>query len=261
MIAYFSAVIINFGDFARFSKSEKSMRRGNFYGLPVSLAFFTFLSLFTTAGAYIVLQGGEGEPLTNPARSSGWSATCSSRSSRRSRSSSPRSASTWCELHPARLRPVEPRAAADQLQDGRLSHGRTRLHRRRTLGRDDQPDRPADVRRHPGRDPRAALRCLVADYYIVQRRSIKVADLFSMDEAGRYFYQRGWNMRALIAIGIAAIFSSPRCGYRPSPAQRVRLGDRRPHRRGSLHRGDVEYRPPVILERTPRPQWSRPEPE
>ena len=37
MIAYFSAVIINFGDFARFSKTEKAMRRGNFYGLPVSL--------------------------------------------------------------------------------------------------------------------------------------------------------------------------------------------------------------------------------
>ena len=35
---------------------------------------------------------------------------------------------------------------------------------------------------------------LVADYYIVQRRSIKVADLFSMDEGGRYFYQKGWNI-------------------------------------------------------------------
>lgn len=43
------------------------MRRGNLLGLPVSLAFFTFLSLFITAAAYVVLQDGRGEPLTNPA--------------------------------------------------------------------------------------------------------------------------------------------------------------------------------------------------
>ncbi|MFC3397238.1 cytosine permease [Microbacterium amylolyticum] len=54
MVAYFSAVIINYGDFSRFSRSEKSMRLGNFLGLPVSLAFFSFLSLFITAGAYDV---------------------------------------------------------------------------------------------------------------------------------------------------------------------------------------------------------------
>lgn len=67
MIAYFSAVIINFGDFARFSKDEKSMKFGNFLGLPVSLTFFTFLALFITAGSYVVLQGGEGTPSTSPA--------------------------------------------------------------------------------------------------------------------------------------------------------------------------------------------------
>lgn len=52
MIAYFSAVIINFGDFARFTRSDREMKRGgNLLGLPVSLTFFTLLSLFITAGA------------------------------------------------------------------------------------------------------------------------------------------------------------------------------------------------------------------
>lgn len=67
MIAYFSAVIINFGDFSRFSRTERGMKIGNFTGLPVSLAFFTFLALFITAGAYVVYQDGQGDPLTNPA--------------------------------------------------------------------------------------------------------------------------------------------------------------------------------------------------
>nr|WP_245999149.1 cytosine permease [Paracoccus methylarcula] len=51
MVAYFAAVIINFGDFSRFVKTEGQMRRGNFWGLPVSMAFFSFIALFITAGA------------------------------------------------------------------------------------------------------------------------------------------------------------------------------------------------------------------
>ncbi|HLS02817.1 MAG TPA: NCS1 family nucleobase:cation symporter-1, partial [Beutenbergiaceae bacterium] len=67
MIAYFAAVVVNFGDFSRQTTSVKAMRWGNFWGLPVSLTFFTFLALFITAGAYIVYQDGAGEPATNPA--------------------------------------------------------------------------------------------------------------------------------------------------------------------------------------------------
>src|SRR5699024_6405676 len=67
MIAYFAAVVVNFGDFSRQTTSMKAMRRGNFWGLPISLTFFTFLALFITAGAYMVYQGGQGEPATNPA--------------------------------------------------------------------------------------------------------------------------------------------------------------------------------------------------
>src|SRR5699024_4399401 len=65
--AYSATEEDNFGDYARFSGTTRQMRRGNFLGLPVSLAFFTFLSLFITAGAYIVYQDGAGQPLTNPA--------------------------------------------------------------------------------------------------------------------------------------------------------------------------------------------------
>ena len=32
IVAYFAALLLNFGDFARFAKSEKDMKRGNFWG-------------------------------------------------------------------------------------------------------------------------------------------------------------------------------------------------------------------------------------
>src|SRR3546814_444528 len=62
MVAYFAAVVINYGDFARFVKSERQMRIGNFLGLPVSLAIFSLIALVITAGTVVVF----GETLTNP---------------------------------------------------------------------------------------------------------------------------------------------------------------------------------------------------
>lgn len=48
---------------------------------------------------------------------------------------------------------------------------------------------------------------LIADYYIVQKRDLVLPDLFSADPQGRYHYEQGWNKRALLAVGLAALFS------------------------------------------------------
>ena len=241
MIAYFSAVIINFGDFARFSKTEKAMRRGNFYGLPVSLTFFTFLSLFTTAGAYIVLQGGEGEPLTNPAEIVGLVGNVFLTII----------AAITFVIATIGINLVAnfipPAYDLSNLNPQRISF-KTGGYLTAALGfivgalwvaTISQIGLPMFV------DTLGAILAplygvLVADYYIVQRRSIKVADLFSMDEGGRYFYQKGWNMRALIAIGIAAIFSIAAVWV---PALHGLSGFAwvigAAARRGAVHRGDV----------------------
>ena len=39
IIAYFAALLLNFGDFARFGTNEAAMKRGNFYGLPSTSSF------------------------------------------------------------------------------------------------------------------------------------------------------------------------------------------------------------------------------
>src|SRR5690606_2345347 len=41
MIAYFAAVVINYGDFSRFVKTQGDMKKGNFTGLPLNIAFFS----------------------------------------------------------------------------------------------------------------------------------------------------------------------------------------------------------------------------
>ncbi|MEQ3554253.1 NCS1 family nucleobase:cation symporter-1 [Pseudonocardia nematodicida] len=208
MIAYFSAVIINFGDFSRFSRSEASMKRGNLTGLPVSLAFFTFLSLFITAGAYIVLQDGQGEPLTNPAEIVGLvgnpfltvlaavTFVVATIGINLVANFIP-PAYDLCNLAPRRI---------SFRGGGLITAGVGFVIGGLWVATIEQIGLPTFV------DTLGALLAplygvLVADYYIVQRRSLKVADLFTMDPAGRYHYTRGWNLRAIAVIAVSACFS------------------------------------------------------
>ena len=55
MIAYFAAVVINYGDFSRFVKTEGDMRKGNLLGLPLNIAFFSLIALIVTAGTVAIL--------------------------------------------------------------------------------------------------------------------------------------------------------------------------------------------------------------
>lgn len=208
MIAYFSAVIINFGDFARFSKSEKTMKRGNFYGLPVSLTFFTFLSLFTTAGAYIVLQGGEGTPMTNPAEIVGLvgnvfltilaavTFVIATVGINLVANFIP-PAYDLANLAPQRISfkaggylTAALGFIVGALWTAVIGTGGLALFVD-TLGAFLAP----------------LYGVLVADYYIIQRRSLKIAELYSMSPEGRYHYKSGWNIRAIVAVCVAAVFS------------------------------------------------------
>ncbi|MXV43702.1 NCS1 family nucleobase:cation symporter-1 [Saccharibacter sp. 17.LH.SD] len=45
-VSYFSAPMLNFGDFARYARERSDLRKGNFWGLPVN--FFGFVALVVT---------------------------------------------------------------------------------------------------------------------------------------------------------------------------------------------------------------------
>ncbi|WP_147915953.1 NCS1 family nucleobase:cation symporter-1 [Ruania zhangjianzhongii] len=208
MVAYFAAVVVNFGDFARFTRTTRAMRRGNFLGLPVSLAFFTFLSLFTTAGAYIVYQDSTGEPLTNPADIV-------------AQVGNPfliviaaitfLLATVGINLVANFIPPAYDLA---NLMPSKISFkvggaitavfgfiiGGLWVAAIGNMGL------PAFV------DTLGAILAplygiLVVDYYVLRRGRLSVPDMFSGDPAGVYWYRNGWNRRALAAGGLAAIFS------------------------------------------------------
>lgn len=208
MVAYFAAVVINFGDFARNVKTEKGMKFGNLTGLPISLALFTFLSVFITAGAYVAFQDGQGDPLTNPADIVGLVDNVPL---------TVLAAVTFLLatlginvvanfIPPAySLSNINPEKISFQragmitgiagfvigaLWVGFISHiGIARFVD--TLGAVLAP----------------LYGIIVADYYLVRKQKLALQDLYSMASTGAYYFNKGWNTRAIAAFGVAAVFS------------------------------------------------------
>jgi NCS1 family nucleobase:cation symporter-1 len=50
IVAYFAALLLNFGDFARFGRDEAAMKAGNFFGLPINFLVFSIITVIVTAG-------------------------------------------------------------------------------------------------------------------------------------------------------------------------------------------------------------------
>ena len=64
IVAYFAALLLNFGDFARFGKDEGAMKMGNFLGLPVNFLVFSIITVIVTAGTLKVF----GQAIMDPVR-------------------------------------------------------------------------------------------------------------------------------------------------------------------------------------------------
>jgi nucleobase:cation symporter-1, NCS1 family len=62
IVAYFAALLLNFGDFSRFAKSEAAMKKGNFWGLPVNFIVFALITVIVTGGSMRVF----GEAIMDP---------------------------------------------------------------------------------------------------------------------------------------------------------------------------------------------------
>jgi NCS1 family nucleobase:cation symporter-1 len=62
VVAYFSGPMLNFGDFSRYAKNFKQVKRGNLLGLPINFVLFSLLTVLTAAATIPVY----GELITDP---------------------------------------------------------------------------------------------------------------------------------------------------------------------------------------------------
>ncbi|ARU88777.1 NCS1 family nucleobase:cation symporter-1 [Pseudomonas sp. M30-35] len=204
MVAYFAAVVINYGDFARFVKTQKQMTIGNFLGLPVSLAIFSMIALVITAGTVVVF----GETLTNPtdiiARVDNLTLTIIA-------AITFFAATVGINLVANFIPPAYDIAnlAPDRISartGGFITAGIAFFIGALWVSFISQVGIAGFV------DTLGAVLAplygiIVADYYLIRKQNLNLQHLFSADQDASYYYDGGWNRKAMVAFAIASIFS------------------------------------------------------
>jgi NCS1 family nucleobase:cation symporter-1 len=203
MVAYFAAVMINFSDFSRYARDKRAMVVGNLVGLPFNMILFSALALLTTAGAAVVY----GEAIINPTEIVG-------------RTDSVLLGVIAAITFFAATVGINLVANFIPAVNGIASLAPSRIGFRKaglitsvfalviggfwtsfisefgisgfvnTLGATLAP----------------IYGIMIVDYYLLRKEALKRDDLYDM-EGGTYHYSGGWNRNALIAFGIAAVFS------------------------------------------------------
>lgn len=204
MISYFAAVVINYGDFSRFVKTEKEMKRGNLWGLPANIAFFSLITLLMTGGAAVVF----GEIMTDPtmmiervnnttltviAALMFFAATVG--------------INLVANFVPVAYNLVNLAPAKINFRLGGIITsiigfviGAFWVSTISQIG-------IFGFVNTLGAILAPVFGIMIADYYLLKGGKLNLQDLYSADPTGEYFYDKGWNKKAIIAFVISSIFS------------------------------------------------------
>src|ERR1700743_188977 len=199
IVAYFAALLLNFGDFSRFARDERAMKVGNLLGLPVNFIVFAIITVIVTAGTVKVFGAAIMDPVEiverigNPIVVAIGSITFIVATLGINTGAifvSP--AYDIANLYPEKI-------------DFRLGGLITSI-----LSVLVCPwlfvSSPQAITLFVsifGAVLGPMFGIMVADYYLVKHQTVTVNDLYSMSPTGRYFYDGGWNRNAVIALAVS----------------------------------------------------------
>ena len=204
MVAYFAAVVINFGDFARFVKNEKEMRKGNLWGLPGNIFLFSFITLMVTAGTVSVF----GETLTNPtemvARVGHLGLTIIA-------AFAFFAATIGINMVANFIPPAYDLANLIPSKINFRTGGLITSIVGFVIGA-FWVSVISNIGMFPFVNTLGAILApvygiMIVDYYVIKNQRIDVNQLFSTKKGGKYYYNDGWNQKAFVAWAIAGVFS------------------------------------------------------
>src|SRR5438046_5550700 len=199
-VTYFAALYLNFCDFSRYAKDKATVRTGNLWGLPVNLMLFSLVAGLTTIAAFRVY----GQVLLHPeqisAKFDSWFLALLA-------------ALTFAVatlginvvanvVSPAfDFSNVFPRVTNFK-RGGYIAAGIALVL---------YPFAPWEGNAAAfvgaiGATMGPLLGVILVDYYLIAKGAVNVDALYQ--EHGEYRYEGGWNVNALVAAGIGAVFSS-----------------------------------------------------
>ena len=199
-ITYFAALYLNFCDFSRYAKDEKTLRKGNLWGLPINLLAFCLVAGVTTTAAYTVY----GEVLLHPdqisAKFESWFlallaaltfAVATLGINVVANFVSP--AFDFANVFPRRI---------NFKRGGYIAA---------LIALVLYPFAPwetgaANFVNFIGSTMGPIFGVMMVDYYLIRKSRLKVAALY--DENGEFRFRNGWHGNAFIAFAVGAVFSS-----------------------------------------------------
>jgi NCS1 family nucleobase:cation symporter-1 len=203
IVAYFAALLLNFGDFSRFAKSEKAMKVGNFWGLPVNFLVFSIITVIVTGGSIKLFGEAIMDPvlivqkINNPVASIVGSITFIV-------------ATMGINIVANFVSPAYDIAnLAPQKINFKMGGLITSI-----LSVLVCPwlfvSSPHAITLFVsifGAVLGPMFGIMIADYYLVKRQHVVTADLYSMSPQGSLYFDGGWNKKAIIALVISGVVS------------------------------------------------------
>ncbi len=199
-ITYFAALYLNFCDFSRYAKDKDAVRKGNLWGLPVNLIAFSLVAGVTTIAAFKVY----GEVLLHPeqisAKFDSWVLALIAALTFAVATLGINVVANFVSAA-FDISNVFPKSIS--FKKGGFIAAAIAL----VL----YPFAPwegnaAQFVNAIGSVMGPLLGIILVDYYLVAKGNINVQALY--EEHGEYRYEGGWNLNALIATGIGALFST-----------------------------------------------------
>lgn len=199
-ITYFAALYLNFCDFSRYAKDKDAVRKGNLWGLPVNLIAFSLVAGVTTIAAFKVY----GEVLLHPeqisAKFDSWVLALIAAMTFAVATLGINVVANFVSAA-FDISNVFPKSIS--FKKGGFIAAAIAL----VL----YPFAPwegnaAQFVNAIGSVMGPLLGIILVDYYLVAKGNINVQALY--EEHGEYRYEGGWNLNALIATGIGALFST-----------------------------------------------------
>lgn len=199
-ITYFAALYLNFCDFSRYAKNKDAVRKGNLWGLPVNLIAFSLVAGVTTIAAFKVY----GEVLLHPeqisAKFDSWVLALIAAMTFAVATLGINVVANFVSAA-FDISNVFPKSISFK-KGGYIAAAIALVL---------YPFAPwegnaAQFVNAIGSVMGPLLGIILVDYYLVAKGNINIQALY--DEHGEYRYASGWNINALVATGVGALFST-----------------------------------------------------
>lgn len=203
VVSYFSGPMLNFGDFARYGRSFETVKKGNFWGLPVNFLVFSLLVVLTASATVPVF----GELITDPVhtieRIDTYTAVLLGGLTFVIATVGINIVANF--ISPAfDFSNVAPQKISWRMGGMIAAGGSVLLTPWNWYANDEAIFWTLGIL---GALIGPLFGILIADYYLVRKQKVVVDDLFTMDEDGEYWYSSGYNPAAIYAVVASGVVS------------------------------------------------------